>query len=505
MSDKSSLKVVSMGINTHQEPVVYMHKESHICVAEGFSANARLLVRTATTELLATLNVVENHFLGKNQIGLSRIAMQRLHVVEGESVLVEHAPVVDSLRFLRKKIYGHALDQADLNAIMHDISDHRYRDIEIASFLSVCAGSRMNIDEIIGLTRAMVNCGKRLQWSDHEFIYDKHCIGGLPGNRTTPLVVAICSAAGLLIPKTSSRAITSPAGTADTMSTLFKVEFSLPEMQKVVRKAGACMVWGGAVSLSPADDLMVRIERELDIDGEGQLISSVLSKKIAAGSTHVIIDIPVGDTAKVRGPAEADYLAGLFTRVGAACGIHVRCIITDGSKPIGAGIGPVQEAIDLLAVLQCKPEAPRDLRVRGLELAANLFDMADGNGIDAARKKAESLLDSGKAWEQFLLIAEAQGGLKTLPVAQYTAEIKAESAGRIAAVDNRRLARLAKLAGAPMDVSAGLRLHANAGSLVRRHDPLFTLYSESPGERDYALAYYQGNLDMFRIVDDGAP
>jgi thymidine phosphorylase len=501
MSDRSSLTVVDMGINTHQEPIVYMHRDCHICVAEGFSASARVLLRTARTSLIATLDVIENQLIEPGQIGLSAIAMHRLQVAEGETVLVEHAPVVDSLRFLRKKIYGHVLADAELEAIMRDISDHRYRDIEIAGFLSVCAGSRLNIDEIIGLTRAMVSCGKRLHWPEQQAIFDKHCIGGVPGNRTTPLVVTICSAGGLLIPKTSSRAITSPAGTADTMGTLFKVEFQLPQMQEVVRKAGACMVWGGAVSLSPADDLMVRIERELDIDGEGQLISSVLSKKIAAGSTHVIIDIPVGDTAKVRSSSEADYLASLFSRVGVACGIQVRCVITDGSRPIGAGIGPVQEAQDLLAVLQCKPEAPADLRQRSLELAANLFDMAESHGLEAGMAKAIRLLDSGKAWEQFLRIAEAQGGLRSLPQPGYSAEIRAAANGRILAIDNRRLSRLAKLAGAPQDVTAGLRLHTNAGSLVRHGDPLFTLYSESPGERDYALDYYHANSDMFRIEE----
>src|SRR5690606_37048190 len=288
------------------------------------------------------------------------------------------------------------------------------------------------------------------------------------------------------------------------MGTLFRVEFPIAEMQKIVRRTGACMVWGGAVSLSPADDLLVRIERELDIDGEGQLIASVLSKKIAAGSTHVLIDIPVGETAKVRSAAEADYLASLFTRVGDACGIQVRCLLTDGSRPVGFGIGPVQEALDLLAVLQCKPEAPADLRVRGIELAANLFELADGEGLQAGREKASRLLDSGAAWEQFQRIAEAQGGLRTLPQPAYSAEVHAAQSGHIQSVDNRCLSRLAKLAGAPADVTAGLRLHANAGSLVRRGDTLFTLYSDSPGERDYALQYYRANADMFHIVEGGS-
>jgi thymidine phosphorylase len=497
------LRVVAMGINTHQEPIVYMHRDCPICRSDGFSASSRVLLRSGQRELLATLDVVENGALSPGHIGLSDIAMKRLGAVKDEPVVVEHAPVVSSLGLVRKKIHGHALADEEMEAIMQDISDHRYRDIEIAAFLSVCAGDRLNLDEITGLTRAMVSCGKRLLWPGDPKIFDKHCIGGLPGNRTTPIVVAICSAAGLVIPKSSSRAITSPAGTADTLETLFEVQFSMEDMQRIVSGTGACLVWGGAVNLSPADDLMVRIARELDLDGEGQLIASVLSKKIAAGSTHVIIDIPVGDTAKVRSLAEADHLAGLFTRVGTECGLHVRCVITDGSRPIGEGIGPVQEAMDVLAVLKTDPSAPITLRDRALELSANLLDMAENCGMDQARHKAAGLLDSGRAWNQFKRIAEAQGGLKELPAAPYSEQLEARGAGVIRGLDNRRLARLAKLAGAPNDKVAGIRLHANIGTRLVPGAPLFTLYSASPGARDYALEYYRQNGDMFLIEETG--
>ena len=295
----------------------------------------------------------------------------------------------------------------------------RYCDIEIASFLSVCAGSRLDVDEIIGLTQAMVECGKRLSWSGQNMILDKHCIGGLPGNRTTPLVVSIVSAAGLVIPKTSSRAITSPAGTADTMETLTTVNLNLKEIQCVVADTNACLAWGGAVNLSPADDLLIRIERALDLDGEGQLIASVLSKKIAAGSTHAVVDIPVGPTAKVRSDKEANRLASLFTQVGAACGINIRCLITDGSQPVGLGIGPVEEARDVLSVLQGDNDAPLDLRERALFLAANLFSLSYQESVEQGLLRATSLLDSGKAWQQFQRIVQAQGGIKQLLDARY--------------------------------------------------------------------------------------
>ena len=416
---KHTLNALSMGIDTHQEPVAYMRQDCHICRSEGFDSNARLLLVTGNEKLIVTLNIVRNEILSPENIGLSDIAVQRLKCVDGQDISISHAPVVTSLSYVRKKIFGSELTEFEISKIIEDISNHRYSDIEIASFLSACAGQRLNVDEIIHLTKAMVSCGKTLTWGNHKKIFDKHCIGGLPGNRTTPLVVSIVSAAGLIIPKTSSRAITSPTGTADTMQSLTNVSLSINQIERVVAKTGACLAWGGAVNLSPADDMLIRIERALDLDGEGQLIASVLSKKIAAGSTHVIIDIPVGVTAKVRSHEDANRLAELFNHVGDACGIEVRCLQTDGSKPVGFGIGPSQEARDIIAVLKCHKDAPQDLRERSLILAANLFDMNNDLGIEAGLELATSILESGQALTQFNNILIEQGDRKVLSEANH--------------------------------------------------------------------------------------
>jgi thymidine phosphorylase len=137
-------------------------------------------------------------------------------------VQVSHAPTLDSLSAMRAKVYGHRLDAPALQAIIGDVTAGRYSDIHIAAFLSACAGGRMDLQETIDLTGAMVDVGDRIDWGRSP-IADKHCVGGLPGNRTTPIVVAIAVAAGLTMPKSSSRAITSPAGTADVMETLTRV------------------------------------------------------------------------------------------------------------------------------------------------------------------------------------------------------------------------------------------------------------------------------------------
>lgn len=226
-------------------------------------------------------------------------------------------------------------------------------------------------------------------------------------------------------------------------------------------------------------------------------MASVLSKKIAAGSTYVVIDIPVGATAKIRSREEADRLSFLFSEVGAACGLVVRCVLTDGSRPVGSGIGPVEEARDVMAVLQGRQKAPDDLKERALLLAAHMFDMADNSGLEASQQKARHILESGQAWEQFRRITQEQGGLKQLGNARSWHRVLAIEPGTILSVDNRRLARLAKLAGAPASPAAGLRLFASAGDTVAVGDPLYELLSESSGERDYALAYIAGEAPIF--------
>ena len=314
-------------IDTHQEYVLYMRSDCHVCRAEGFTAHARVQAAIESRSIVATLNTVESDWLSHDEFGLSESAWKALDPQPGDKATFSHAPAVDSMGAVRAKIYGHALSDQQFERIIIDISRGLYTDIELAAFIAACGGDRLSLDEIVALTRAMILAGKSLSWP-HDVIVDKHCVGGLPGNRTTPIVVAIVASQGLLMPKTSSRAITSPAGTADTMETLAPVNLSLEEMRRVVEQEHGCIVWGGAVELSPADDVLIRVERALDIDSEGQLVASVLSKKVAAGSTHVVIDIPVGATAKVRSKMEGERLSSLLMSTANQIGLQLHCILS---------------------------------------------------------------------------------------------------------------------------------------------------------------------------------
>ncbi|GGK80222.1 thymidine phosphorylase family protein [Amphritea balenae] len=492
------LQARRLGIDTRQEPIIYLRADSPVCRSEGFSALSRVLVRTEQCQIIATLNIITGEMLRRGQIGFSESAWHRLKLNTNDSVWLSHPRPVQSLSHVRAKVYGHQLNKPQFQEIINDIVDGHYADVHLAAFITACGDDKLNDTEITALTQAMIDSGSRIDWGQ-PLVIDKHCVGGLPGNRTTPIVVAILAASGLTMPKTSSRAITSPAGTADTMETMTEVSLSLEQMKQVVQQEGACLAWGGSVRLSPSDDILIQVERALDIDSEGQLIASVLSKKIAAGATHVLIDIPVGPTAKVRSKEAADKLAASFNSVAAKLNLNIQILYTDGSQPVGNGIGPALEAKDVMAVLQNDTDAPQDLKQRALSMAGAMLEMSGTVEPDTGLEKATTLLENGLAWEKFCAICTAQGGIKQPDEAPYLFKLIADKSGKVDQVDNRRLAQVAKLAGAPMDPTAGIEIHVKLGQQVQPHDPLLTIHAESSGELNYAVDYLENHPEIIRL------
>lgn len=273
-------------------------------------------------------------------------------------------------------------------------------------------------------------------------------------------------------------------------------------MRQVVEQENGCIVWGGAVSLSPADDVLIRVERAIDLDSEGQLVASILSKKIATGATHAVIDIPVGPTAKVRNQSMALLLKQLLEEVGNELGLVVHTLFTDGTQPVGHGIGPSLEARDVLAVLQGLPDAPNDLRERALTLAGAALECSSKVPTGLGKSIATQLLDSGQAFKKFQAICEAQGGMRELTKARFTYPVVAAKAGKVSLIDNRKLAKIAKLAGAPKSKSAGIDLHSHVGESVEKGEPLFTIHSESSGELHYACDLLRDKQDIIILGEN---
>jgi thymidine phosphorylase len=486
----STLKLRRIAIDTYRENVAYLHRECSVYRAEGFQALAKIEVFCNGRRIQAVLNVVDDErIVGTDELGLSEQAFSQLCAEETHDVRVAQAEPPGSMDAVRRKIGGERLNAEDYRAITQDIARSRYSKMEMAAFLVATGQNGLDRDEVLLLTRAMLETGVRIDWNE-PLVADKHCIGGIPGNRTSMLVVPIVAAHGTLIPKTSSRAITSPAGTADTMEVLAKVEVMPESLDKLVRLERGCLAWGGTTRLAPVDDMLISVERPLGIDSQGQMVASILSKKLAAGATHLLLDIPVGPTAKVRHMRDAMQLRKLFEYVGDRMGIHLEVVITDGRQPVGRGIGPVLEVRDVMQVLQNDPQAPIDLREKSLRLAGRIIefdpDVRGGYGYAIARE----ILESGRALAKMNRIIEAQGRQPVLAgLGRLGFDVCAERSGVVTAIDNFFLAHAARLAGAPITKGAGVDLFKKLGDPVKEGDVLYRVYAEYPSNYEFAREF----------------
>lgn len=486
-----ALKLRRVAIDTYRENVAYLHRDCGRYRSEGFQALSKveILVSGGAGPVLAVLNVVDDTLVtAPDELGLSEQAFAQLGMPEGTSVCVAPAKPPDSIASVHRKIRGERLCEQEYREIARDIVNNRYSKVEMSAFVVACAEAGMEREEVLYLTRAMVESGERLDWGEAPVV-DKHCVGGVPGNRTTLVVMPIVAAHGMLIPKTSSRAITSPAGTADTMEVLARVELEPDRLREIVRRERGCLAWGGTARLAPADDVLIAVERPLALDSPGQLVASILAKKVAAGSTHLLVDIPVGPTAKVRHRAEALSLRKLFEYVGDSLGMHLEVLLTDGMQPIGRGIGPILETRDVLRVLRNDPGAPGDLREKALLLSGHIleFDPAVRGGGGYAR--AREILESGRALSKLEAIIEAQGRNPNPPeLGRLRHEVPAAIDGVVMTIDNLQIARIARLAGAPMDQGAGVDLNKKLGDPVQQGEALYAIYAEFPADFRFARA-----------------
>ncbi|RLJ08078.1 MAG: thymidine phosphorylase, partial [Candidatus Aenigmatarchaeota archaeon] len=287
----------------------------------------------------------------------------------------------------------------------------------------------------------------------------------------------------------------SPAGTADRMECLAPVELEMEEIKRVVEQTGGCLVWGGAVELAPADDLLIQIEYPLAIDP--LLLPSVMSKKKAVQAKYVVIDIPTGRGAKIKTIGEANELAERFIELGKRLGIQVKCVSTFGEQPIGFGIGPALEAREALTALKGKP--PADLLDKVMHIASTLLGFKN----KGAEKRVLQIIKSGKAERKLREIIEAQGGdpkvqPEDIPIGEKCVKIKSGERGRILWINNHAIARIAREAGAPSDKGAGILLRKKLGDKVEKGDVLLEIYAEKGFKLNRALELAE-ELDVMGI------
>jgi len=463
-------------------PVCMIHEDTAKLLS--LHVGNRVLIKKGKKKIISIVDTVDG-FVSKDQIAVSDTIRNRLNLNNNHEVEVSVIKRPLSIKLIKKKLEGHRLNKKEIYEIIENIANNSLTEVEIAFFISAVHTNGMTMTEIKNLTQAMVDMGNQLKIKGK--IFDKHCIGGVAGNRTTPIVTAICAAAGLRMPKTSSRAITSAAGTADTIETIAKVDFSIPEIKKIVQKTNACFVWGGSLGLAPTDDKIIKIERIVNIDSTSQLLASILSKKISVGSKYILIDIPYGKSAKVSAK-EAKKLKKAFIKIAKMFNLNLKVLLTNGTEPIGNGIGPALEMQDIIDVLSRKKQI-KDLEEKSVKLAAELIRL-DGKDPKIAKK----ILDSGKAYEKFLEIIKAQKGdikkLKKLK-AKFTYDIKLKSSKKVKHMDNKLINRLARRAGCPEDKAAGIYIHKKKGEICEKNNSILTIYTTSKEKMKHAKDFFK--------------
>lgn len=439
----------------------------------GVHSSDRLRISYKNRQIIAIVNVASN--FPQNKIGFYKEISKMLGIKTGENVEVQHAHIPESLAYVQEKIHGGRLEESKIKAIVRDVVEHHLSDAEIAAFVTALHILGIGLDEIEALSRAMVETGCTLTLNKKP-ILDKHSIGGIPGDKTTILIVPIIAATGFTIPKTSSRAVTSPAGTADRVENLCPVNLTIEEITEVVNKTNGCMVWGGALELAPADDIFIQAEYSLGIDP--LLLPSIMSKKKAIGATHVVIDIPTGRGAKIKTIGEAHALARDFIALGKGLDINIQCAVTFGEQPLGYAVGPGLEAKEALETIM--GNGPRDLKEKAVDLAGILFEMM---GIKEGKEQAKLILDSGKAKRKLREIIEAQGGdpkikPEDIRIGDKCAEVTVDNDGDVLWINNQHIAQIARAAGAPKEKGAGVKLKVKLGEHVRKGAVLFEIYAE---------------------------
>lgn len=406
---------------------------------------------------------------------------------------------------IRKKLTGKALSYDEIFAIMDEIAKERLGPVLTAYFAAAGFTEGFSHEELFHLTKAMVATGPILHFDG--IVADKHSTGGVAGTRTTMILVPIIAAAGFQIPKTSSRAITSPSGTADTMEVLAPVTFTPKKIEEIVSKVGGCIVWGGHLGLAPADDILIQVEQPLAFESFDKIIVSIMAKKIASGATHLVLDIPVGPTMKIQHFKDADIIAKKFTFLAKQFGIKVCVDSSEIRQNAGRGIGPTLEARDVLQVLEQHRDRPLALEGKALRLAGKLlslcFEDVPGKKHLQGEEVAKEILLSGKAIAKMREIIKIQGGnpnvsSENLPVATHRHEVRASKKGRVHSIHNQQITVICRILGSPNDKTAGMYLNRKLDEEVDKNDILYTLHSSDKWRLSEAIETLK-NVPMYSI------
>ncbi len=488
--DNIFLRAKILDIKTGHPWVIVLHEEE--AKRRGIYAGNKVILKWGKKKTEVTVDLSKD-LVHKEEVGLFKDIIEKYPIPEGEIIELSLASPPSSLEAIRKKLKGQRLNYEEILSIISDVVHYHLDDIQIAFFIaSAFLEKNFSLEEIYYLTKAIAETGEKIYW-EKEIIADKHSIGGLPNNRTTPLVVSIIASLNIPIPKTSSRAVTSACGTADVIESIAQVEFNLKKIKEIVEKTNGCLVWGGALKLAPADDRLLKVSYELGIEPFSKMIVSIMAKKVAMGATHLVIDLPFKKGTKISHYTEALRVRDIFLKLSKKFSLKTEVVIEEIKNPVvGNGVGPLLEIIDILKILEQREDRPIDLENRAIKLAGTLLDLIGktpkGKGVKLARKQ----LEYGEALKKFQQIIKAQNGkenisLKDIQLGQYSKEIKSSKKGIIRDINPFEINRLVRLLGAPIIKEAGIIVKKKIGDTIKEGEIIGEIFSNNEQRINLAL------------------
>jgi len=420
-------------------------------------------------------------YIQRWEIGIFEDIREKYNLKANQLVTVSFTKnTTESLEALKKWLQGKRLNQKEISAIMKDISNNRFTDILTTYFSAMGFFLPSKDEDLYRMAKAMAEAGEMLHFP--WIVADKHCMGWVPGNETTMIIIPLLASLWIKMPKTFSKAITTPAATGECVSVLMDISFTKPEIENLVKKNNCCLIRGGGLDLAPADEKLIKVAYPLSMQSYSRTVVSIMAKKYAMGINHSLIDIPVWPTAKVPDMKTAKILKKKYEYVGKKLGMKVHVEITDALQPIGAGIGAVMQVREVLRVLQQHPDRPMDLEKKALHLCVQIIELVGlAKGKDA-EKLAYGQLISGKSREMMQKIISAQHGdpkvkSETLELAKIQHVIHAEKSWKVKNIDMKVVNVAARTLGSPLDLQAGLYLHKKLGETVKKGEPIFTMYA----------------------------
>lgn len=411
---------------------------------------------------------------------------------------------------ITKKKRGEALAEDEIRAMVEGFTNGSIPDYQMAAMLMAICFRSMTETEMRDLTLAMAASGDEVDLSAlGSSTVDKHSTGGV-GDKTTLIACPIVAAAGGRIAKMSGRGLGHTGGTVDKLESIpgFRTTLSREDFFAVVEKTGLSLI-GQSGELAPADKKLYALrDVTATVDSIPLIAASIMSKKLAAGSAAIVLDVKTGSGAFMKTLEDALELARAMVAIGEGASRRTAAVITDMDVPLGSAVGNALEVAEAMDVLQGK--GPADLREVSLALAADMLRLIRRGGFDECQRLAAQTIEDGSAFRAFAAMVEAQGGdaasladAAKLPQAAFRREVRAEKSGYITHMDAEKIGRTACMLGAGretkdsvIDHAAGVRLVKKTGDAVKAGEPIAELHANDETLLAPAASCYLSALEV---------